>query len=304
MEDQDHGGSSVSLEQLTSVCKNEVCISDLISSSQIETNRFSIVQSVEKAHITRTQPKDSDTQFVLITRSNYDLIPLATYLSDDIPKHAFVVLLLTCTLHTLKSIALLEEAHIFHGNLTADAIGITMRTKLPIIGDFSYALSTDRLPPYLGTHSSIDSREKQFHWAPERHLLQVISRRQGGRVNEEDISKASGSFIDATSILLLFSEEFRTHYRHSTETFFSSLLGDDIDVLQQELAKTIHTWDVFSVSVSMLSLVGYGFTQSQYCNRHMIRYAECLVSCIHPDPRRRPGPSEAADQINAILTGV
>lgn len=304
MEDQNHSSSSVSLEQLTSSCKNEVFVSDLILSSQIETNRFSIVESVEKAHITRSHSKENDTPFVLITRSNYDLIPLATYLSDDIPKHAFVVLLLTCTLHTLKSITLLEQVHLVHGNLTLDAIGVTMRTKLPIIGDFSYAISTNRLPPYIDSHLCIDSREKQYHWAPERHLLYIISQRQGNEVEENDISKATDSFMDSTSILLLFSEEFKTHYRHSTEVFFSSLLGKEIDTLREELARTIHTWDVFSVSVSMLSLVGYGFTQSQYCNRHMIRYAECLVSCVHPDPKRRPVPREAADNINAILTGV
>ena len=304
MEDHDNSGSSVSLERLTAVCKNEVSISDLISSSQVETNRFSIVQSVEKAHVPASQLSNSDAQFVLVTRSNYDLIPLATYLSNDIPRHAFVVLLLTCTLHILKSIALLEEAHILHGNLTADTIGVTMRTKLPIIGDFSYALSTERPPSYLTIHSSIDSREKRFHWSPERHLLKIISLREGDLVKEEDISKAVDSFMDTASILLLFSEEFRNHYRHSTETVLTTLLGRDVNTLQQELQKTIHTWDVFSVSVSMLSLVGYGFTQSQYCNRHMIRYAECLVSCIHPDPNKRLGPTEAVAQINAILTGV
>ena len=314
MDENADGCPSICLERLTPMCKNEISICDRILSSGVERNRFSIVMSVEKAHIAQIDKESTELAtdgtgtgeipLVLITRSNYSLEPLSDYLTACSSKHTFVVVLLTVSLHIFKSIMELDAIGVAHGSLTVETIGVTQNGNLPIVGDFSRAIrsrgaSFEAVPDFVH-----EDEEAAFCWPPERHLARAVRRRGGDAVSEDDVRAALNSFTDTATVLLLYTEEFRSHYEYVIGETLGRWVGTGARDFMSSVSRFVPTWDVYSLSVSMLGLVGYGFTQSKYCNRPMIAYAQFLTSNIHPDPERRPSASEAAGTLNAILTGV
>ena len=313
MDDNTEGCPSISLERLTSLCKNEVFISDKILSSDLEKNRFSIICSVEKAHIAQVETQSSprsvrptpshETPLVLVTRSNYDLEPMSSFLAAKTTKQTFVVVLLTMSLHIFRTIQQLSSIGLAHGNPTVETIGIAPSGRLPVLGDFSSSFHTASLGSNLGSDLVLTD-SGSFAWPPERHLLRLLMEGNASVVSDEHIRAAMSSFAESASIMLLFTEEFRSHYSFLAEKSLIKWKGSNTDEFVSHMRHAAATWDSFSISASLLSMVGYGFTQSQYCNRPMIAYAQFLTRNIHPDPARRPSVTEACDDLNAILTGV
>ena len=313
MDDHTEGCPSISLERLTSLCKNEVFISDKILSSDLEKNRFSIIQSVEKAHIAQVETRSSprsvrptpshETPLVLVTRSNYDLEPMSSFLATKTTKQTFVVVLLTMSLHIFNTIKQLSSIGLTHGNLTVETIGIAPSGRLPVLGDFSASFHTASPGSYLVSDLHL-ADSGSFAWPPERHLLRLLVERDASEVSDDHIRAAASSFADSASVVLLFTEEFRSNYSFFVEESLSKWKGVHVDEFVSHTRRAAATWGSFSVSASLLGMDGYGFTQSQYCNRPMIAYAQFLTRNIHPDPARRPNVTEACDELNAILTGV
>ena len=150
----------------------------------------------------------------------------------------------------------------------------------------------------------MDRTEGRWHWSPERHLLALLKERNVDKVTQAHVDDIVGTCMSSCGFLSAFTGEFQSNYRFLIEESLGVHVGERNEDVVQAVTPAVPSWDTYSLCVSLLSVVGYGFTQSQYCNRPMISFAEILVSGVHPDPGRRPRAGDNFDALRALFSSV
>ena len=205
--------------------------------------------------------------------------------------------------HLLRSLEILHGAKVVHNDLKGGNIMYDKSNSLPIIIDFGLSIPIEKL--------SNDSLHNYFYmyvpdyyvWAPEIHLINYLL-----HVNAEpdtaELKDLANACVKSNAYLRGLSPAFKAQYEKACYEELSTYQGLSSNDAIMRALKHWPTWDNYSLSGEFLRLLYY-LTRSPgtgVLDNEFVTFAtQLLLRNIHPDPRKRMGPSTSLKAFNRFL---
>lgn len=189
--------------------------------------------------------------------------------------------------HLLNAVEKLEEVGVIHMDIKLENVLFSKRNGQPRLIDFGISIPVEKLDK--------DSMRKYFYayvpdyyvWAPMVHLLNYCLHVASAPLTDTDIEDVARECTIGNSALDIFSPEFVDNYRQGLVHTFGGFVGKDLDAVAEEILEHKYAWDIYSLGVMYLKVLGALFPNAAEGNPFVVMFSQVLLKTIHPDPKRR-----------------
>jgi hypothetical protein len=208
--------------------------------------------------------------------------------------------LITSHIQLLEAVEKLQniEPPIIHFNINEQTILYDIVNATPVVSDFRMAMTTTDVETDEIFQNLIPQYEEYEPWPIEIFILSHWFNNDNTNENLEDIIKK------------FTSSHFFTSQQQNPEKIqeFENMLTQiyrTIDKAEQikELKKSALTWDVYSISILFVTLLGNLEIDIENYD-FMKQYREILHKTIFSDPRARPPIKTIIKEIESIFTSI
>ena len=257
----------------------------------------------------RVVQKKPDSDFVLMKMDYLENISFTNYLKSSGESNAHLLLKVIESYKNLaSSLGLLADNDIVHHDLKIDNILIGADDNLPIIIDFGISLNfsnvtvdDERLNDFFYVHAA-----DYYPWPLDVHIInyivQVRSDSDYGPIVYEELKEIALDYCNGNQALNIFSADFLKAYKEKCFVYIKSLTGLRNSELLKILFKNYKTWDIYSLSIIYLKLIGYIFDNKFPHTKFLADFVELNLINISPNPNERLECKESVNYINNIIS--
>ena len=241
-------------------CENNIFICDKIRESiPTYSDKFEILTSaISITHQDSDSELDSDSDFdSSALREKKDLYLLEYYYNEEelfglfeIKKNSKMVIHTYQTL--LRHLLLLQQANIVHFNINYETICFTKNTQQVLIRDWTNAIHTKQLRPYIMTNNI--KNEIVTNSPVEIYVLHYVIRENLQTLNVESIEIICKKYVDNPYLSFIGATSKEKLYLNSIH-FLKQWLSTPREKIIDEIMKYSHTWDNYALTIIYLHMV-------------------------------------------------
>jgi hypothetical protein len=251
---------------------------------------------------------------VLLAYDKTLLVPLHDYLAEIVQKKNskyFFLSTYNSFLHLLQGINKLVENDTCYLTLSSKSIYFQRVSDLPILGHWENAIDTKLLTNQKTNDISdtIKEKERIIHFISlyierikdytnqplEVNLLfYLINNKNLITLSSSTIEEIINYYIEHCVVLQLFSPKYKNNLKDSCAKVLQKYINWNKDDIIIDLIKSVHTWDLYSLSYLYLHIVGsfYKTYRKQVSDKNtfslfLYNWISLLNINIHPDASKR-----------------
>ena len=257
----------------------------------------------------RVITKRPDSDFILMKMDYLENIQFTDYLKSKGESNAHLLLKLVESYKNLSSsIGKLSDQDIVHHDLKLDNILIGSNDNLPIIIDFGISLNMkdidendSRLNDYFYVHAP-----DYYPWSLDLHIVnyivQVRSDGDYGEINFDELKEIVDEYCQGNLALDLFSDDFKNSFQDKSYNYVKTLVGKTNKELIKSLLKNYKSWDMYSLSIIYLRLIGFIFNNKYPETKFLSEFVQLNLINISPDPNERLSYNDTIKYINDLIS--
>ena len=202
--------------------------------------------------------------------------------------------------HLLTAVEKLENMEIIHMDIKLDNV-IFSKNGQPRLIDFGISIPVKELDKKTLNKYFYAYVPEYYVWDPIVHLINYCIHIATKPLTDIDIETVARDCTIGNSSLDIFSPEFVNNYKQTLVQFFDMFKNKELDVTINELLDYKYSWDIYSLGIMYLKLLGTLFINAANGNLFIIMFSQVLLKTIHPDPRRRIKTQKARREFDDIF---
>ena len=271
------------------------------------------ISSVDKSLVSecRVVQKKPNADYVLMKMKYLENITFTDYLISGNHSNIYVLSKVVQSFKSLaNSLKILNEHHIVHHDLKLDNILIGSKNHAPIIIDFGISLDMKKINSnninLLDDYFYVDAPD-YYPWPLEVHIINYIvqtrinSNYDNSPMNVNELKKIAELWCESNAGLDLFNESFKSAFLKKCYHFVRQFKGKSNTEILDILLSTYMTWDVYSLSVIYMKVVGFLFNNEFPDTNFISEFVQLNLINLSPNPNDRLGWNETLNYINDIV---
>jgi len=274
---------------------NELQICEKIKKLNYYINSYYIVDSYDFINISQLNDKYIDkinindkTRYLTLNYKNNDLINFNSFLFnfDDIKLLIFNII--ESFSYLLNSLYNLNEYNICFFNLCPQNIVLLNDCgEKPILQDFKYSLRYEKLNEEYFS-KIINNLDDNYIYKPiEVHVLFYLIKNDINTISYSFIEEICEIYVNNLAVLQFFSQKYVEDYKKTCIETLKKYINQDKREIIKKLLKNVETWDIFSISVLYLHIIGNILQIFSLQGTFISKLFLELSKNIHPNPEKR-----------------
>ena len=274
---------------------NELQISKKINKFLYYIKNYYIVNSYEFINISQLNDKyidkinlNNNNRYLILNYNNNTYVNFDSFLLNFTNIKSLIFNLIESFSYILNSLHKLNEESICFFNLCPENIVLLDNCgEKPILQNFQYSLQYNKLNQEYFTHI-IENLNNNYIYKPlEVHVLFYLIKNDLNTISYSFIEEICEIYINNLTILCFFSDKYVADYKKCCIETLKQYINKDKREIIIKLLENVETWDLFSLSVLYLHIIGNILQLFSLQGTFISKLFIELSKNIHPNPQKR-----------------
>jgi hypothetical protein len=274
-------------------------------------NCFYIFETCEKMQLSEMDEHDENINLfkkinheedILLTFEDRQLLYLDGYLKCLSSSKKYLLKLVEYYVHLLRSLKLLENIQLLHGNIEFKNIVVDKNEDV-LLCNFSHSFDISR--PDAHEHLVFFLKENNDVVQPlEWHMLHHLSLNKNVALSQYNIERIIDSYLERNELLHHFGKETLARFKKEALNFFAQFVNKTFHEVCQGLLQYLHTWNNYQLSMTYLKILVGLQKAIKIPNIFITHFCKLLVDNVSSDPRKRHGILETMELFEKTLVCI
>ena len=274
---------------------NEAQISDNIKVLPYYITKYSIIDNYEFINISQLNEKyieklnlNDKMRYLSFNYKNTDFIDFNTFLFDFKTIKLLIFTIIESFSNLLNSLSVLNDNNICFFNLCPQNIVILYECReKPILQNFQYSLQLSKLNESYFSKIISDLDDFYIYKPLEVHVIFYLIKNQLNTISYSFIEEICEIYINNLTVLSFFSDKYIESYKQLCIDSLKKYINKSKCEIIEELLENVYTWDIFSLSVLYLHIIGNILQIFSLEGTFISKLFMELSKNIHPEPSKR-----------------
>jgi len=271
---------------------NEAQICEKIKVLPNYINNYVIINNYEFINISQLNEKyieklnlNDKTRYLVFNYKNMDFIHFNDFLFQFKTIKLLIFNIIESFSHLLTNLYELNENNICFFNLCPQ--NIIFYGEKPILCNFQYSLQFSKLNENYFT-KIIDNLDDFYIYKPlEVHVVFYLIKNDLNTISYSFIEEICEIYTNNLSVLQFFSQKYIESYKKACVESLKPFVNKNKGEIIKELLQNINTWDIFSLSVLYMHIIGNILQLFSLQGTFISKIFLELSKNIHPNPSNR-----------------
>jgi len=271
---------------------NEAQICEKIKVLPNYINNYVIINNYEFINISQLNEKyieklnlNDKTRYLVFNYKNMDFIHFNDFLFQFKTIKLLIFNIIESFSHLLRNLYELNENNICFFNLCPQ--NIIFYGEKPILCNFQYSLQFSKLNENYFT-KIIDNLDDFYIYKPlEVHVVFYLIKNDLNTISYSFIEEICEIYTNNLSVLQFFSQKYIESYKKACVESLKPFVNKNKGEIIKELLQNINTWDIFSLSVLYMHIIGNILQLFSLQGTFISKIFLELSKNIHPNPSNR-----------------
>ena len=285
---------------------NELQICEKIKNIPYYITNYYIADSYEYVNISQLNENYIDkvvkTRYLNISYKNTEFIDFYAFLIISTNIKLLIFNIIESFSYILKGLYVLNEKGICFFNLCPQNIVLYngCREK-PILQNFQYSLRYNKLNKEYFTNIIDDLNDNYIYKPLEVHVLFYLIKNDINTISYSFIEEICEIYVNNLSVLSFFSDKYVADYKKCCIETLKQYVNKDKGEIIEILLENVETWDLFSLSVLYLHIIGNILQLFSLQGTFISKLFVELSKNIHPNPQKRYDLESMREIYNKLL---
>lgn len=260
------------------------------------------VRKIDSSVISKCEIIKKETNYIAMDIDYINTVDFTKLLTNLSNKRLLIMLYQTYS-YLLEGLKLMQEKEVLHYDLKLDNMLFMKETKQPRIIDFGISIPMkDITRENMGEYFYVFAPE-YYVWCIEINIINYLlhQKKDSNILTEEDVNLVIDMTINSNNIIKTKSSEMSAEYKEKAVDFYKSLIGKDKFEVIYSLKNYYKTWDNYSLSMLMLSLINKIFDREEDKNGYILGLERLMFKNMHPNPNNRLSVEETKSKLDNVL---
>lgn len=260
------------------------------------------VRKIDSSVISKCEIIKKDTNYIAMDIDYINTEDFTNLLYKLSSKRLLIILYQTYS-YLLEGLKLMQDKEILHYDLKLDNMLFKKETKQPRIIDFGISIPMNKI-----TRENMDQyfyvfAPEYYVWCIEINIINYLlhQKKNGDILTEEDAKLVIDMTINSNNIITSKSADVVSEYKEKAVDFYKTLIGKSKFEVIDNLKKHYKTWDNYSLSVLMMSIINKIFDRDEDKNGYIRGLERLMFKNMHPNPNNRLSIDETKSKLEDVL---
>ena len=250
----------------------------------VDNYEFINISQLNKNYIEKLNLNDK-TRYLVFNYKNIDFIHFNDFLFQFNTIKLLIFNIIESFSHLLRNLYELNENNICFFNLCPQ--NIIFYGEKPILCNFQYSLQFSKLNENYFT-KIIDNLDDFYIYKPlEVHVVFYLIKNDLNTISYSFIEEICEIYTNNLSVLQFFSQKYIESYKKACVESLKPFVNKNKGEIIKELLQNINTWDIFSLSVLYMHIIGNILQLFSLQGTFISKIFLELSKNIHPNPSNR-----------------
>ena len=217
-----------------------------------------------------------------------EFIDFNTFLFDFKTIKLLIFTIIESFSNLLNSLSLLNDNNICFFNLCPQNIVFLYECReKPILQNFQYSLQFSKLNESYFSKIIADLDDFYIYKPLEVHVIFYLIKNQLNTISYSFIEEICEIYINNLTVLSFFSDKYIESYKQLCIDSLKKYINKSKSEIIEQLLENIYTWDIFSLSVLYLHIIGNILQIFSLQDTFISKLFMELSKNIHPEPLKR-----------------
>ena len=258
------------------------------------------IRKIDKTVISKCEIIKEKTDYVAMDIDYIKTVNFTQVLQNVNSKKLLLILYQTYK-YLLEALMLLQEKSIVHFDLKLDNLLFVKSTSQPRIIDYGISIPMDKLTSENMKQYFYVFAPEYYVWCIEINMINYLIHKKRETLMENDMKIVIDLTMHNNPILKLKNNDTVEEYRRQAYEYYRQFIGKDKNKIIEKLKEHFKTWDNYSLSVLLTSLINKLFDKDEDKNAYILGLEKLMLRNIHPDPNKRLSVKETTSKLDEVL---
>lgn len=257
------------------------------------------VRKIDKSVISKCEIISKPSDYIAMDIDYISTVDFTKVLRKVSSKRLLILLYQTYS-YLLDGLKLLHEKDIVHYDLKLDNLLFVKSTNQPRIIDFGISIDMNEVIPENWKKHFYVYAPEYYVWCIEINMINYLIHENRGQLTEREMKIVVDLTAHNNPILKVYPDKQEEYKRQSYE-FYRQFVGMESSDIIKKLLTFNKTWDNYSLSVLIFSLLQKLFDKDEDKNSYIFGLERLCMRNINPNPEKRLTLDETSSKLEDIL---
>jgi len=273
-------------------CINELQISEKIKHLPCYISRYHVIDNHEFINISQLNDKYIDivikTRYLNVSYKNINFVDFYRFLICFTDIKLLIFTIIESFSYILDSLYNLNENNVCFFNLCPQNLILLYECgEKPLLQNFQYSLRYEKINEEYFSKIIENLNDNYIYKPLEVHVLFYLIKNEINTISYSFIEEICEVYTKNLSVLSFFSQKYVENYKKCCIETLKQYVNKDKREIIELLLENVETWDLFSLSVLYLHIIGHILKLFSLQGTFISKLFLELSKNIHPNPEKR-----------------
>lgn len=258
------------------------------------------IRKIDNSVISKCEIIKKNRKYISMDIDYINTVDYASVLLNSTSKRILMQLYQTYK-YILDALKLLAEKSIVHYDLKMDNMLFVKETKQPRIIDFGISIPMEEV-----TESNMHDyfyvfAPEYYIWCIEINMINYLIHKNKGQLTENEMKMVIDLSVHNNPLLISKGNETIEEYKGQAYEYYTQFVGMKSNEIIKKLKVHYKTWDNYSLSILLFSLIDKLFDRVEDKNAYILGLERLMLRNIHPDPEKRLSLDDTSSKLDEVL---
>ena len=257
------------------------------------------VRKIDKSVISKCEIISKPSDYIAMDIDYISTVDFTKVLRKVSSKRLLILLYQTYS-YLLDGLKLLHEKDIVHYDLKLDNLLFVKSTNQPRIIDFGISIDMSQVTAENWSKHFYVYAPEYYVWCIEINMINFLIHENKGELTEREMKLVVDLTVHNNPIMKAYPDK-QEEYKRQAYEFYGQFIGMKSKDVIEKLITFNKTWDNYSLSVLIFSLLQKLFDKDEDKNSYIFGLERLCMRNINPYPERRLNLDESSSKLEDIL---
>lgn len=258
------------------------------------------VRKIDSSVISKCEIIKKDTDYIAMDIDYINTVDFANVLKNMPNKRVLLMLYQTYN-YLLDAIKLMQDKNVVHYDLKLDNLLFVKETNEPRVIDFGISIPMDLVNEENMREYFYVFAPEYYIWCIEINMINYLLHQNKGELTDREMKLVVDLSVHNNANLVEKSSELVEEYKIKAYKFYEQFVGKPTSEIIAKLKVNYKTWDNYSLSMLMMSLISKLFDREEDKNGYIRGLERLLIKNMNPNPAKRLSIEETKSKLDEVL---
>ena len=258
------------------------------------------VRKIDSSVISKCEIIKKETDYIAMDIDYINTVNFTSVLKK-MPNKRLLLMLYQTYNYLLDALKLMQEKNVVHYDLKLDNLLFVKETNQPRVIDFGISIPMDLVNQENMREYFYVFAPEYYVWCMEINMINYLIHQNKGELTDREMRLVVDLSVHNNINLTEKPSELVEEYKIKAYKFYEQFVGKPTSEIIAKLKANYKTWDNYSLSMLMLSLISKLFDKDEDKNGYIRGLERLLYKNMNPNPAKRLSVEATKSKLDEVL---